>query len=449
MGNTLDAKQEPDIIEASPTKGFFISMLVRDLSLRDAIGDLVDNSVDSARSIAVNNTYDGIKIEIILSSNEFRITDNCDGIKVSTARRYAFRFGRPDEFDGIQGSIGQFGIGMKRALFKIGKHIYIKSIASDSRFEMNLDVDEWAKDEKNWDFKFHSYNEKEVNETNVRGTEIKVAILKKDVIEDFKSNNFIKKLALELEFEHLYPLSKGLTIKVNGKDLKRRSLDLLVSKEIKPAYFEYDFDDGVKVRIWAGIGEDILEEGGWYIFGNSRLILGPEQTEISGWTGRQGSDGAPKYHGQYQRFRGYVFFEASNASLLPWNTSKNGVEIDSPKFKYVRQRMIEMMKPVITFLNQMKTEREGEPSEEELYLKNKVNEAIREEITDVRQSTTVYSEVFISPRPIPKPKNNANVKISYSKSKEQVEELKKVLNVSSNQEVGSATFDYVYDAEID
>ena len=33
--------------DASPTKGFFLEMFVRDLSLEDCILDLVDNSVDS------------------------------------------------------------------------------------------------------------------------------------------------------------------------------------------------------------------------------------------------------------------------------------------------------------------------------------------------------------------------------------------------------------------
>lgn len=56
-----------EVIDASPTKDFFISMLVRDLSLRDAIGDLVDNSVDSARTLVQNDSYEGINIEINLS----------------------------------------------------------------------------------------------------------------------------------------------------------------------------------------------------------------------------------------------------------------------------------------------------------------------------------------------------------------------------------------------
>lgn len=438
----------PDLINASPTKDFFISMLVRDLSLRDAIGDLVDNSVDSVRTLVQDDSYDGIRIDIILSKDIFSIVDNCGGIEVSTAREYAFRFGRPAEFSGVKGSIGQFGIGMKRALFKLGRQISIESVATKSSFEIDIDVDSWAENEKVWDFAFKTYSEGEANNRKSRGTKILVGKLKEDVISDFSSNNFIKKLALELEFEHLYPLSKGLIITVNGSKLKKRSLELLSSDEIKPAYFEQKFTDKAQVRIWAGIGESILEEGGWYIFGNSRLILGPEQTEITGWTGGKGTDGGPKYHGQYQRFRGYVFFEADNADLLPWNTSKNGVDIDSPKYKFVRQRMIELMKPIVNFLNQMKQEREGDPSPDELYLQRKVSEAVKVEVTD-RPNTSSQQPVFVHPAPQPKSKTDQNVKITYTRNKEQVEKAKKILSAGSYKEVGERTFEYFFDSEVE
>ena len=42
MSNTFNAE---------PTKEFFISMLVRDINLKDAIGDLVDNCIDGAKNL--------------------------------------------------------------------------------------------------------------------------------------------------------------------------------------------------------------------------------------------------------------------------------------------------------------------------------------------------------------------------------------------------------------
>lgn len=40
---------DPNLVLAIPTKDFFISMLIRDIELLDAVADLVDNCVDGAR----------------------------------------------------------------------------------------------------------------------------------------------------------------------------------------------------------------------------------------------------------------------------------------------------------------------------------------------------------------------------------------------------------------
>src|SRR6516225_7502864 len=109
-----------ETLDASPTKEFFIYMLVRDVSLVRAIIDLVDNSVDGAHRARPDGPYRGYHIEIDLSAERFRIRDNCGGIDLKTAQEYAFKFGRPLTVPTTHGSIGQFGVGMKRTLFKLG-----------------------------------------------------------------------------------------------------------------------------------------------------------------------------------------------------------------------------------------------------------------------------------------------------------------------------------------
>ena len=37
-------------VQANPAKSFFVSMLIKDITLRDAIGDLVDNAVDAIKA---------------------------------------------------------------------------------------------------------------------------------------------------------------------------------------------------------------------------------------------------------------------------------------------------------------------------------------------------------------------------------------------------------------
>ena len=108
-------------IEGNPTKSFFIQMITRDITINDAIIDLLDNSIDGASKLRSDGNYEGLFIDITINKYEFIVKDNCGGFSLEVAQKYAFRFGRPDEAPESTGSVGRFGIGMKRALFKMGK----------------------------------------------------------------------------------------------------------------------------------------------------------------------------------------------------------------------------------------------------------------------------------------------------------------------------------------
>src|SRR5438270_9530870 len=89
-------------ITASPTKAFFVRMLTRDIELRDAILDLLDNCVDGivrtkGGKIAGDRPYDGFAAKITANPQEFIIEDNCGGIPQKVAEEVAFRLGRPKE----------------------------------------------------------------------------------------------------------------------------------------------------------------------------------------------------------------------------------------------------------------------------------------------------------------------------------------------------------------
>src|SRR2546427_11930787 len=129
------------LINASPTKEFFIHMLTRDIQLTPAILDLVDNSFDGARGLRPRGNYEGLWVRMEMSSEKCDIADNCGGIPVDIARDYAFRFGRPKEAKGTPGSMGQFGVGMKRTFFRLGRHFVVRSTTTESRFTVDEDVD--------------------------------------------------------------------------------------------------------------------------------------------------------------------------------------------------------------------------------------------------------------------------------------------------------------------
>lgn len=178
------------IVKANPTKEFFVNMLVRDILLKQAIIELIDNSIDGARSIRENNEYKGLEITVKFDSERFEIRDNCGGIPVDVAANYAFRFGRPmNAKSNNTETTGIFGIGMKRALFKIGKNFSIHSTTKTSEFDLELDVKEWLAKEE-WDFHFSSYDENMKNEDSKTGTIIVVTDLNEEIAGELSSLDF-------------------------------------------------------------------------------------------------------------------------------------------------------------------------------------------------------------------------------------------------------------------
>ena len=151
--------------DASPTKAFFVRMITRDITLEDCIFDLIDNSIDGAWELAGGHPLSlddetdlsQYRISIHIKEDRFEISDNCGGITLDDAADYAFTFGRKEDAQTENFSIGVYGIGMKRAVFKIGSEIEIRSTYKDgdkiTSFRVPINVDQWlASGDENWDF---------------------------------------------------------------------------------------------------------------------------------------------------------------------------------------------------------------------------------------------------------------------------------------------------------
>ncbi|MFA5862746.1 MAG: ATP-binding protein, partial [Candidatus Thermoplasmatota archaeon] len=342
--------EAPDI-NAMPTKGFFIDMLTKDIGLVDAIIDLVDNSIDGARRHGgPDKKYHGKWVNVVTTKDEFRIEDNCGGIGVENAKKKAFRLGRDKEVLPTKGSIGQFGVGMKRAIFKIGELIEVESRTKEDQFKLTIRVPEWS-DTDVWGFNFDEAPSYKRLSADATGTTIRVTELDDGVAEEFQDNAFLTKLRDELQSKQYMSVNRGLEIKVNGQKLKQMKVELLLSQLIVPMKEKFDIGDGedkVSVEIIAGLRDDGQKNptnAGWYVYCNGRAILEADQSPVTGW----GEGNVPYYHSQFSKFRGYAFLEAENSSKLPWNTTKTGVEMSSEIYQRVRRAMVKASKPVLKF----------------------------------------------------------------------------------------------------
>jgi len=380
--------------------------------------------------------------------------NNCGGMTIEIARKYAFRFGRAKDAPNIKHSVGQFGVGMKRALFKIGRQICIKSTTENSRFEMDINVDEWAS-QKEWEFRFKTVEENEKTYPEDEwGTTIIVTKLRESVSKEFASATTYKNLKLEIENKIQYPLSRGLNISVNNTSLDFDDLTFFDNPKLTPSHWKHSYKSkgkpSVDVSIYCGLGDSKVKvDAGWHVFCNGRLILRGDKSSKTGWGDKAGEISIPGFHGQYNMFRGYVFFDSDTPSQLPWDTKKTGVNEDSEVWKATKQELKRMALPVKNFLDALKQEKDRKDKADDDTsgpLQVLVDSSQQESIRNVKTRM-----LFELPK-VEKAKQSQGPKmgkISFQKPLKEIEAAKGLLRAKNRTEIGEMVFDYFMEQEAD
>lgn len=439
-------------IDASPTKEFFLHMLTRDIDLYRAIADLVDNCVDAAYRLRRNKKKDKYKnlwVRISISQNHFRIEDNCGGIPVDVARKYAFRFGRTRDCP-VQSLIGQFGVGMKRALFKMGQTFEITSKTESSFFSMKENTDDWLTNkDSEWEFKFDTLTEGKVPSSKKAlesGTTIEITDLFEGVAETFKLKNFENELREDLAAAHQKSLEEGLQIILQGIPIQFSPAELLFSDDLKPAVKDREIESSkgtLRVNLFAGLHKSSPKNAGWNIYCNGRLVLEADKTSLTGW-----GEENPNYHNEYARFRGYAFFDSDTPEMVPWNTTKSGVDAESAHFRAIRLDMIQLMRPVINYLIKVASQKKKSKTDRYTPLEKQIRHAKSTPLSKLSKRKNETS--FFEAKEIEEDDDeDENVTIHFSRPWEQVQEVKSALRVRSNTKVGEKVFDYFYEMEIE
>lgn len=430
-----------DEVDATPPKEVFVDMLTRDIGLNRAIIDLVDNCLDGARKIRgagdEDDHYEGLQIIISAKEDELSISDNCGGFDVQTAREYAFRIGRPKKAPSVDSSVGQFGLGMKRAFFKLGNWFEVTSKTSSESFRIAVDVEKWVSiNELPWRFKFNEVKSDEKRPLEETGTIVKVKNLHETVKSNFSREGYLNSLSREIQSTQKKYLTQGLTILFNETALTATPWTLLTGGGLEPAFAEWSEgeDPKIHIRIYAGITESNPNEAGWYVLCNGRLILEADQSPLTGWAAKKGNKKEmPKYHNQFARFRGFVNFDCVESNKLPWNTTKTSVDENSAVFLRAREKMKEMMRNVIDFLNELDAEIANEEMERPLA-------AALSNTRPLSVSSITEKKSFSKPAPKGKPAPK-KVTITFVREKQIVERLQEVLGAPNATKVGQVAFD--------
>jgi hypothetical protein len=364
-GGDMDQKT----VKGDPTKGFFVHTITRDISLEDCVLDLIDNSLDGAKRLLGHpepHLEDGLdmsdyRVEIAFSKEKFSIADNCGGISLTEAVKYAFTFGRQDEDAPESYSIGLYGIGMKRAIFKMGQAITIHStFAGDENepavsFKVPISVSNWRRS-AGWDFDLE-----DADPLPAAGVVINVSELYESIATEFSNPRFEEGLRGVIARDYSQFLSKGFAVIINGRPVRPYQFTFLQGAGFAP--FRQSFKlMGVDIEIAAGVAappsastdpdEDGINEdrSGWYVICNGRIVLAADKSELSGW----GVGGKARWHPQYRGFVGLILFSAQSAAQLPLTTTKRSIDKESPVYRLALVRMMEITQRWIEYTNQRK-----------------------------------------------------------------------------------------------
>ena len=367
-------KQYPPV-SASPVKSFFVSMLTRDITLEESILDLLDNCVDGIHRQQQHpkgeRPYAGYKAEIEFDRDSFSISDNCGGIPWSLTD-YAFRMGPdPNREEYVPGAIGVYGIGLKRAIFKMGRHCLISTQNADDRYEVEF-TPTWLDDEQTWDIPVKAAPRVKKQD----GTEIVIGDLHPGVRARFtdQAEMFKSDLIRMIATHYAFIIGKGFSVSVNRTSVRPRPVKLLFSRNghkakepvIQPFIFKTKTDDDVSIFLAVGLTRPIPsqneiageQEGtkyssldaGWTIVCNERAVVYSDRTELTGW----GEAGVPKYHNQFIAIAGIVDFQSADPTKLPTTTTKRGVDASSALYLQVKNKMREGLRLFTDYTNKWK-----------------------------------------------------------------------------------------------
>lgn len=348
MGRRPQTK--PFSVDTSPSKDIVVDGLTRDVSVEACIFDLIDNSIDAARDTAFKDvaeeeraallpSYDGFEISVQLDTNGVKIIDNCGGISISALKHMVLKFGKKSDH---QMGIGVFGVGLNRALFKLGRVSHLRTDTGAERAALILRNDEYLKSD-DW-----LLPAEQLGTTGKAGTEIEITRTPEDISHLFADVDWVGKLQSEVGRRYSRFLGKGLKLEINGIDTVPFEPLIREDGPFDGKHKFYKTDKGVSVHIRFGQHEKhrfskekghslttnsaLTPQYGWTVFCNDRAILVADHTDRTGWD---------RWHTEYNGFIGTVEFISAKPAILPWDTTKFNVDLNNPAY---RLALIDMKK---------------------------------------------------------------------------------------------------------
>lgn len=335
-------------VDTRPSKEVVVNSLTRDISIDACIFDLIDNSIDAARDtifklnpgLDVNlppENYGNFEIILAVDGSSLEISDNCGGIPASLLESSVLRFG---EKSSHSLGIGVFGVGLNRAIFKIGKHTDITTDTGIERCHVEIKTDEYL-DSPDWKLPATKMPTK-----GKVGTTIKTTGLSNETSQLFADDEWVDKLRRETGIRYGKHISKNLKIEINKKEVEPIIVEI---RQDSPYSSQSKFFRHETTAIYIEAGQhkkhrfpaepdyikdanaELTGEYGWTVYCNERAIVIADKSRKTGWV--------HKFHSEFNGFVGNIYFTDSNPANLPWNTSKTDVDLNNPAYQLALEDM--------------------------------------------------------------------------------------------------------------
>jgi len=164
---------------------------------------LIDNSIDAARNTMLQKTpkmqepdqlpdsYSGFSVTLEVLGDRIEIVDNCGGMDPQGLASGYLRFGKQSEHEY---GIGLYGVGLNRALFKLGNNTEIKTENASGCAKVAIDRIAYIKDEDNWNITGET-----LTPAGTNGTRILITTLDPEISHQTSSPEWRGGLIAEME----------------------------------------------------------------------------------------------------------------------------------------------------------------------------------------------------------------------------------------------------------
>lgn len=326
-------KTEIGPIDGTPEKRMFWS-IISDYDLPTGLCELVDNALD-LWMVGKQKSVLSIQISLDVDRQLISITDNAGGVEQKDLRLLVAPGGSRN--DPNAEIIGIFGVGSKRAGVALGEQVVLKTRQGVGQtFQVDI-TNEWL-ESPDWEIPAYV-----IPDITPGTTQIEISHLRKPF-----SQVDVDELIVHLgETYDWFLRHEDCQIRVNETTVVPRSFEIWAFTpdfEPRKATFKLDLQghDQISVEVTSGLIRDRVAEAdnyGVYFYCNHRLIVKELKTREVGYF-ISSEAGVP--HPDASLCRAIVRLNGP-AKLMPWNSSKTGLNFHHPAFQQVRPILIQLV----------------------------------------------------------------------------------------------------------